>query len=394
MHILFIRNYPTVDGVFTLLLRLAKQFKKDGHTVYFIDFGVESDLKSEIEGAFNLLNIGDVKIKKNIPNIDILFPFADGELLYWCINYLKYELFKNAKMVMGVFHPRAYFSSTYIGPTPDTRLNKLILENLPSENILFMNEVVKRDHKNYFKNKFEKSLIVPLPVKLDNKLRDLSKINRKKIVSISRLENFKRYVLPMIDVIEELHNVGHEFEFYIYGHGQLEKFIENYIAQKKLGQYVFLMGKLDYEKLYLVLEDSFMFVGMGTTIIEASSIGVPSLQAIDNEKRPVTYGFFSNLSGFCVGEVVPELPLINMKDSIIELSKQNELEYQEICRAHIVRTNTFNIDVVIEQYYSFFSNASNVFKFRISNFNQITTKLLRQMFKAKFLSRSQFRFRI
>jgi len=134
-----------------------------------------------------------------------------------------------------------------------------------------------------------------------------------------------------------------------------------------------------------------MFVGMGTTIIEASSIGVPSLQAIDSEKRTVTYGFFNKLTGFCLGEVVPELPLINMKDSIIELSKKNELEYQEICRAHIIRTNTFNIDVVIKQYYSFFSNASNVFKFRISNFNQITTKLLRQLFKAKFLTRPQFR---
>ena len=389
MNILFVRNYPSVDGVFTLILRLAIKLKQDGHTPYFIDFGIKTDFEKDIKETFILLNVKDVNAKINLPHIDILFPFADGDLLYWCINYLKYELFKNAKMVMGVFHPRAYFSSTYVGPTPDTRLHKLILENLPSENILFMNEIVKRDHENYFKNKFEKSPVVPLPVKLDNKLRDLSKINRKKIVSIGRLDYSKRYVLPMIDVIEELHNVGHEFEFYIYGHGQLEKYIENYIAQKKLGQYVFLMGKLDYEKLYFVLEDSFLFVGMGTTIIEASSIGVPSLQAIDSEKRPVTYGFFGNLSGFCVGEVVPELPLINMKDSIIELSKKSELEYQEICRAHIIRTNTFNIDVVIKQYYSFLSIASNVFKFRISNFNQITTKLLRQVFKAKFLTRPQ-----
>ena len=151
------------------------------------------------------------------------------------------------------------------------------------------------------------------------------------------------------------------------------------------------MGKLDYEKIYQVLEDAFMFVGMGTTIIEASSIGVPSLQAIDSEKRTVTYGFFSKLTGFCIGEIIPELPLINMKDSIIELSKKNEIEYQELCRAHVFRANTFNIDVVIKQYYSFFSNASNVLNLRISNFNQITAKLLRQVFKAKFLLRPKFK---
>ena len=300
MNILFVRNYPSVDGVFTLILRLALKLKQDGHMPYYIDFGGKTDFEKEIRETFTVLYIEDVNAKINLPHVDILFPFADGELLYWCINYLKHELFKNAKMVMGVFHPRAYFISTYIGPTPDTRLHKLILKNLPAENILFMNEVVKKHHENYFNNKFKKSLVVPLPVKLNSRLRDLRNINQKKIVSISRLENFKRYVLPMIDTVEELHNEGHDFEFYIYGHGQLEKYIENYIAEKKLGQYVFLMGKLDYEKLYEVLEDTFMFVGMGTTIIEASSIGVPSLQAIDSEKRTVTYGFFNELTGFCI----------------------------------------------------------------------------------------------
>ena len=391
MNILFVRNYPSVDGVFTLILRLAVKFKQDGHTPYFIDFGGKTDFEKNIRETFILLNINDVNAKLNLPHVDILFPFADGELLYWCVNYLKYELFKNAKMVMGVFHPRAYFESTFIGPTPDTKLHKLILENLPSENILFMNEVVKRDHENYFRHNFKKSPIVPLPVKLNNKLRDLNNINRKKIVSIGRLENSKRYVVPMIDVIEELHNEGHDFEFYIYGHGQLEKYIENYITEKKLGQYVFLMGKLDYEKLYEVLEDAFMFVGMGTTIIEASSIGVPSLQAYFCENRRVTYGFFDKLSGFCIGEIIPELPLIYMKDSIIELSKKNGLEYQQLCQAHITKANTFNIDVVITQYYSFFSNASIVFNFKILKFHQMTAKVLRQVFKAKFLIRPQFR---
>jgi len=52
------------------------------------------------------------------------------------------------------------------------------------------------------------------------------------------------------------------------------------------------MRKLDYEKFYDVLEDAFMFVGVGTTIIEVSSIGVPSLQACVSEKRQVTYVFF------------------------------------------------------------------------------------------------------
>ena len=187
----------------------------------------------------------------------------------------------------------------------------------------------------------------------------------------------------MIDTIQDLNNDGNYFEFYIYGHGSMESFLKNYIAEKKASRYIFLMGKLEYKELFSVLVDAFMFVGMGTAIIEASAIGVPSLQAIDNEKGIMTYGFFDKLKGFSLGEVIPELPLVSMKNSIIELSIKNVAEYQQICEEHITRANTFNINEVIKDYYSFFLNASNVFDFRMSNFVLVTTKFLRQAFKLR-----------
>ena len=80
-----------------------------------------------------------------------------------------------------------------------------------------------------------------------------------------------------------------------------------------------------------------------------------------------------------------------MKDSIIELNKKNELEYRELCEEHITKANTFNLNEVIKQYYSFILNASSDFTYRISNFNQLTTKLLRQVFKAEFLTKPKYR---
>ena len=146
---------------------------------------------------------------------------------------------------------------------------------------------------------------------------------------------------------------GHKFEFYIFGYGQLEKYIENYIADKNEGKYVFMMGKLEYEKIYQLMEDAFMFVLMGTAVIEASSIGVLLLKAIDSEKRPVLYGPFNNLSVYCIGENKPDLPLIDMRNSILELFQKNQFEYEEICTSHIDRANTFHIDKVVKQYYKF-----------------------------------------
>ena len=80
-----------------------------------------------------------------------------------------------------------------------------------------------------------------------------------------------------------------------------------------------------------------------------------------------------------------------MKDSIIELSKKNELEYKELCQAHIIRANTFNIDVVIKQYYSFFINASTNFDFFVSESKLVFYKILRQVYKLKIVIRPQFR---
>ena len=76
MNILFVRNYPSVDGSFTLLLRLASQFKKDGHMPYYIDFGgktdfekdlTEEDKKSELEGMndFNIRIEHKARMNKN-----------------------------------------------------------------------------------------------------------------------------------------------------------------------------------------------------------------------------------------------------------------------------------------------------------------------------------------
>ncbi len=393
MNILFVRNYASVDGMFTLLLRLGKKFKQDGHNIFYIDFGVKTELDAEIVETFKLLTPMDLLARKNLPDIDVLFPFADGDLLYWSINKLKNNYFKNAKFIMGVYHPRAYYNSTYLGPSPDTRIYRSLFRIIPSENIVFMNEIVKREHENYFKLKFTNSPIIPLPIKLENKLRDFKNVNRKKIVSVGRLENSKKYVIAMMEVIVQLTDEGHDYKFYIYGHGQLKDFIINYIKSKNIGHNIFFMGVLEYKNLYAVLQDAFMFVGTGTALIEASSMGIPSLQAIDSEKRLVSYGFFDTLKGLSLGEINEDLPLINMKSSIKELAQKNAREYYELSLAHISRANIFNIDEVIKQYYSFINNASVIVDIKLSAYKLFGNKILRQFYKLKAITKIQYRSR-
>ena len=39
MNILSLGNFPSVDGLFTLPLSLENKLKKDGHNMFYIDFG-------------------------------------------------------------------------------------------------------------------------------------------------------------------------------------------------------------------------------------------------------------------------------------------------------------------------------------------------------------------
>ena len=45
-----------------------------------------------------------------------------------------------------------------------------------------------------------------------------------------------------------------------------------------------------------------VFVGSGTSIIESSALGIPSIIGIESNNDGETYGFFSNLRGYSYNE--------------------------------------------------------------------------------------------
>jgi glycosyltransferase involved in cell wall biosynthesis len=385
MNILFIRQYPAVDGTFTMLLRMAEYLKKDGHTAWFLSFGIKTDMEAAINETFSIISFEQLNTKQHLPPIDVIHPIADGELLTWICTHLKPAVFPNAKLILGVYHPRAFITDTYLGPSPDTRMYKRLFSQMPSENILFMNEVVRDNHAQWFKNKFEHSSIIPLPVSLPARRTGSVSIDTTKIVSIGRLVQFKNYVLPVIDTLKELNHAGHDFKFYIYGDGPLQKEIEQHIKAQGLEKNVFLCGKIKYSEIYDLLKSAWLFIGMGTSIIEASAYGVPSLQAIESEHKNVTYGFFDQLNGYTVGEHIEGQEVFVMKDNIMALVNASPEQYEAISISHAKRAAQFDIREVMKKYYQFIANADAQFYFRIPRWRVTATKFLRQAFKAKFL---------
>ena len=93
--------------------------------------------------------------------------------------------------------------------------------------------------------------------------------------------------------------------------GQLKKMIE----ELSLQNYITLYGSVPYTKINDIIKDSYCFIGMGTTVGEASGIGLPSLVAIVDDVEH-TYGLLGNLPENIVGEPGENLPLFNYSNAI------------------------------------------------------------------------------
>jgi glycosyltransferase involved in cell wall biosynthesis len=222
---------------------------------------------------------------------------------------------------------------------------------IPSNSVLFMNSSCKRSVMKKVNKEFEKSRYFHLPVNI----RPISKsIERRpckfKIISIGRIVDFKTYNYHIIDVVRKLKNDRIEVLYEIYGEGpQKEQLIEK-IAEYKLESNVFVKGKLKYEEMPMVLEDAYLFVGMGTTVIEASMCGVPSIVAIVLNPKPTCYGFLYNQKNDNLGEIDDGMLEVSFENIIKESIAWTNDQYKEASEKSIEYSKKYFIDDVMNEF--------------------------------------------
>src|SRR5690606_16390596 len=115
----------------------------------------------------------------------------------------------------------------------------------------------------------------PLPVDSDHFIPADRRPIWGKIVSIGRLSEMKEYNFYMIEVVAELIRRGYDVTWTVYGAGEFEEVMRTMIRERNLEGVIALAGPMPYERCRQVLSDAYVFVGMGTTIVEAAMFGVP-----------------------------------------------------------------------------------------------------------------------
>ncbi len=359
MNILFVVNYSSLaGGVETWVLRTANALHRLGHVITIacpLSDTEDNEFFNKLDSSIRLFFMNwrrpplfFYRAEKELVRQDVVYCVDLGSLLRSLVLIDAHQL--NAKLVIGIFHPREYCWRSSIRRYPQI-LAEAILRAAPRSNLIFMNEANAREHQDCSGIDFMSSPIVPLPV--DTKKYAATRrenVNRRRIVSVGNINNFKTYHFAMIDVLLALNERGRRYEYHVYGDGPLRKALEKYAREKGLSDQLILHGWMAYENFSASMQEAFLFIGMGTSLIEAAACGVPALTAIDSNCSATTYGFFHELIGYNVGEVDPSCQLFDIDERIDWLEHLSANNYLEVCEQTKERAvRDFETDPVIQK---------------------------------------------
>lgn len=361
---LFIYGALPVGGIETFFVRMAKErFNKNLSTSILLLSKPEQsnpELLNEIKKYANVIFPEDIfygpgylcrkfplllpmkqKIVLNELNtIDQIHVFDGMHALLG--SRIAQQLRKRLPITVGFYHYIKYLWGGTDVAWHEKVNRKFIFEYLPEKSLLFFSKGNRDLYIKHKKQKFVESNTFRLGV-IDKKEVSLSGdlIKPLKITTVGRLVEFKTYNFYMIDVVKALIDRGVDVKFDIYGDGPLKQQVKEKIKKANLQDKIILKGPLDYSKFDTTVADYDLFIGSGTSIIQASALGVPCIVGVENMTVPKTYGYFCdvwqheyNLKGL-------KLPLVDVEVIIHDYASMEKSHRLELKQKHLSCINQF-----------------------------------------------------
>jgi len=231
---------------------------------------------------------------------------------------------------------------------------KIIETYLNNNNIIFMDQISINETEKFYKFKIHNAqdLIFNLPIQVErlnlDKIEQKCKLETFNILTIARADfPFKGYIMGLIDDFRKLCTTYDDIKLTIITFGKNEVEVHKkikelpYTIQKKIN----IIGQTPYEKLNEYFEKTHIYLGMGTTLLDAVNQGVPSLAMQQYTYNNYSSGFFSTQPNFLVG-----YPNIDLSACIYieKVKKMSVSDYRELCiKEHKALLEHYNIDSVI-----------------------------------------------
>jgi glycosyltransferase involved in cell wall biosynthesis len=364
MRLLIVNLHLEIGGVETLLVRLIPRLVESGVNVTLLllsnrinkEFAKALKPYCEIKVISNAFPYSKEKVQKFLGgNFDVAFYTISQSLIVgsWLLNRAGYS---NVRVALGVFQ-----TEIFCAPSDGWRLHRKYIHYLlrcaiPSKSIIFGNSAGRDSHAERLGVNFSDSPIIRLFVDVEKyNFKDKLRLSRKKIVSIGRVNDYKTYNFTVMPVIKRLRESGLDVEWHVYGDGeQFDKF-KQYIEAYKLELGVFAYGPIPYSQFQAVLDDAFLFVGSGTSLIEAAACGVPSLTTIEYWPEAETYGFISEIEGFNMIEPGLNKKIYKIEDRVRQLISASDEDYLRIQAAERNKAFEYSGTSVVSEYVKSFN---------------------------------------
>lgn len=198
--------------------------------------------------------------------------------------------------------------------------------------------------------------ILPLGIELDAYKSAAPSKDSLRLISVGRLVDFKTYNKNLILSLAELRKIA-PFEYYIYGDGPERKSLEALSLSLGVSDFVHFMGEVEYSELKNVLNGAFCFIGSGTTIIEASAAGIPSVVGIESMELPLTCGYFADVEGFSYNEGEATTSRVRIVDVVKRLYEMCDEEYMGCSERHRLKASQFDIKKTVNGFVTLTSKA-------------------------------------
>jgi len=341
MNFLFICPSPgTLGGVETLIVRMSRWLVTNGHQVTLLvengDNWAELLPKTAqhvvLGGRFaELYYYYHAKRLWNSlgwPKPDVIKGFDFGSS--WIATQFGAMFGGGCKVIAGMYGPAAfkwYFAPESLRPWSSAKIILgNYLNNIPASARVFCGvdqiEELEEVHG-------QKAILWPIPIDTSEFDPALRRPKWGKIVSIGRFSAMKEYNFYMIDIVRELRAKGLDVSWSVYGHGEYEPAMRAQIKKQGLEGVISIEGTVPYRHFRRVLEDAYIFVGMGTSVLEAALFKVPNVNALAYDREGKTTGPVYRFPRGSIGPGISAPATLKVVDEIERILRLNPEAYRE-----------------------------------------------------------------
>lgn len=255
------------------------------------------------------------------------------------------------KMTGGVYHQNEYayprLRKTYFSE----RLSEIFKVLSPEKNIIFFNEISKHVLGSDYGTSFDKAALLPIGIDLSKlEMRSPANVDFDRVVSIGRITSFKTYNIEFLKTLADCKQRGIKLIYDVYGDGDQLPLLKKKIEEYGLDDIVRLHGSIPYSKFTEAVENSLVFLGSGTALIEAAACGVPALIGIESQEDDQTYGFLHEMPGLSYHE--KGLPVLTRPYGhfVDWLKSLDASQYAEVCHRSRKKAIEFSIDIFLDRF--------------------------------------------